>query len=481
MSEFVRSLCRIAIPVTLQSMLQASFSIIDQIMIGQLGETNISAVGLCGNYSLIFSVLIGAVSTVAGILIAQFIGAEDGKEAWCSFWVSLIVGIWIASVFLTASGFLSSEILGFYTKDSDIINAGAVYFQIVAFTYIPMAVSNILSAWLRCKEHAAIPFLASLGAVAVNTGLNYVLIFGKAGFAAMGIKGAATATLVSQLFNMLFIFIGFVISIKKDEDKLVLSLHFEKITRWEYFIMIMPILISEFLWSLGQNVESAVYGHLGTTNLAAYTLTCPIQSLIVGALSGLSAAAGVMVGKRLGKKEYDDAYMEARKIMYAGLTGSVFCIGAAYTSGGSIYRIVSRRSECKGTWKNPACCFCIVCPCQSRKYDSRRRHHKKRRQYQDYYDHRYCRNLVYRNSTVHSCSVCVPMGDCRCLYITYRGGNFQADRITCYFQETKMDDQFIITNRRGVENGKGCPDVTLLLDPIAKVFSMSVAELLSLV
>lgn len=149
MSEFVRSLCRIAIPVTLQSMLQASFSIIDQIMIGQLGETNISAVGLCGNYSLIFSVLIGAVSTVAGILIAQFIGAEDGKEAWCSFWVSLIVGIWIASVFLTASGFLSSEILGFYTKDSDIINAGAVYFQIVAFTYIPMAVSNILSAWLH--------------------------------------------------------------------------------------------------------------------------------------------------------------------------------------------------------------------------------------------------------------------------------------------------------------------------------------------
>ena len=123
---------------------------------------------------------------------------------------------------------------------------------------------------------------------------------------------------------MLFIFSGFVISIKKDEDKLVLSLHFEKITRWEYFIMIMPILISEFLWSLGQNVESAVYGHLGTTNLAAYTLTCPIQSLIVGALSGLSAAAGVMVGKRLGKKEYDDAYMEARKIMYAGLTGSVF-------------------------------------------------------------------------------------------------------------------------------------------------------------
>lgn len=107
MSKFMKSLCKIAIPVTLQSMLQASFSIVDQIMIGQLGETNISAVGLCGNFSLIFSVVIGAVSTVAGILIAQFIGAEDKKEAWCSFDVSLICGIMISALFLFAAGFFS--------------------------------------------------------------------------------------------------------------------------------------------------------------------------------------------------------------------------------------------------------------------------------------------------------------------------------------------------------------------------------------
>ena len=324
MSKFMKSLCKIAIPVTLQSMLQASFSIVDQIMIGQLGETNISAVGLCGNFSLIFSVVIGAVSTVAGILIAQFIGAEDTKEAWCSFDVSLICGIMISALFLFAAGFFPSWILGLYTKDLSIVNTGAVYFRIVAFSYIPMAVSNILSSWLRCKEHATIPFLASFGAVAVNTGLNYLLIFGKLGLPCMGIKGAAVATLISQLFNLVFIVIGFTLCIiRKDGDKLVWSLHFSKITIKDYLIMIMPILISEFLWSLGQNVESAVYGHLGTSNLAAYTLTCPIQGLIVGALSGLSAAAGVMVGKRLGRKEYDEAYTESKKIMYAGLAGAV--------------------------------------------------------------------------------------------------------------------------------------------------------------
>ena len=323
MSQFIKSLCKIAIPVTLQSMLQASFSIVDQIMIGQLGEINVSAVGLCGNFSLIFSVVIGAVSTVAGILIAQFIGADDAKEAWRSLDISMICGIIISALFLFASGVFSSQILGLYTKDMSIINVGAVYFRIVAFSYIPMAISTVLSAWLRCKEHAVIPFLASLGAVFINTGLNYVLIFGKLGFPTMGIQGAAIATLISQLFNLAFIIVGFVICIKKDKDKPLVSFRFKKITRKEYFIIIMPILVSEFLWSLGQNVESAVYGHLGTSNLAAYTLTCPIQSLIVGALSGLSAAAGVMVGKRLGKKEYDEAYKESKKIMYAGLIGAV--------------------------------------------------------------------------------------------------------------------------------------------------------------
>ena len=323
MSKFIKSLCKIAVPVTLQSMLQASFSIVDQIMIGQLGETNISAVGLGSNFSLIFSVVIGAVGAVAGILIAQFMGAEDKKEAWCSFDVSLICGIMISALFFLAAGAFPLQILGLYTEDMSIINTGAVYFRIVAFSYIPMAVSNILSAWLRCREHATIPFLASFGAVAVNTGLNYLLIFGKFGFPRMEIKGAAIATLISQLFNLVFIVIGFVVCNRRDGDKPVLSLRFKKITIRDYLVMIMPILVSEFLWSLGQNVESAVYGHLGTSNLAAYTLTGPIQGLIVGALSGLSAAAGVMVGKRLGRKEYDEAYAESKKIMYAGLAGSV--------------------------------------------------------------------------------------------------------------------------------------------------------------
>ncbi len=319
MPKFYKTLLKIAIPVTLQSMLQASFSIIDQVMIGQLGEASISSVGLCGNFTLIFTVIIGAVSTVAGILMAQFIGSDDKREAWCSFWVSALTSIIISSLFFLSSFLFTKNLLSLYTKDFEVIDVGQVYFKIIAFTYIPMTIANIVSSYLRCNEHATIPFISSFISVLINTSLNYILIFNYD----LGIKGAALATLISQLVNLLFIIIGFVYITRK--DKPIVCLKFNKLSLNDYLIMIFPILISEFLWSLGQNVESSIYGHLSTSSLAAYTLTCPIQGLFVGALSGLSAAAAIMIGKQLGKKDYDGAYNDSKKIMYLGLVLSI-CI-----------------------------------------------------------------------------------------------------------------------------------------------------------
>lgn len=342
MSAFLKSLCKIAIPVTLQSMLQSSFSIIDQVMIGQLGETGIAAVGLCGNFSLIFSVMLGAVSTVAGILIAQFLGSGEKKEAWRSLDVSLLWSLLLSGLFLGAAVGFPRLILGLYTVDTGIIDSGTLYFRLIGFSYVPMALSSLLSAWMRCKEQAAIPFAASLASVAVNTGLNYLLIFGKLGLPAMGIPGAALASLASQVVNFLFVLLGFVILEKREGSSPLWSLRFEKLSHMDYMMMVLPILVSEFLWSLGQNVESAVYGHLGSQALAAYTLTCPVQGLMVGALSGLSAAAGVLIGKRLGQKEYDKAYEESKKIMLVGLLGAVIVSAALILLSGtytSLYRV----------------------------------------------------------------------------------------------------------------------------------------------
>ena len=124
MSDFMRILCKIAIPVTLQGLLQASFSIVDQIMIGQLGEAGIAAVGLCSNFTLIFSVMSGAVGTVAGILIAQFLGAEEHTEAWRSLDVSLVCGGVLAALFLLTAGGFPAQVLGLYTADDAILRRG---------------------------------------------------------------------------------------------------------------------------------------------------------------------------------------------------------------------------------------------------------------------------------------------------------------------------------------------------------------------
>lgn len=322
MSRFTRSLIKIAIPVTIQSMLTASFSIIDQLMIGQLGETSISAVGLGGNYTLIFSVIINAVGSVAGILIAQFLGAKDYDEAWSSFSVSALLCTIISLLFMASSILFTEQILGLYTKDQNIILEGSAYFRLIAISYVPMGLSVIISTWLRCKEYASIPLIASFASVFLNTGLNYVLIFGKCGFAAYGVTGAGVASLISQVGNLLLVVLGFVFSLKKEGESFRFSLCLTKLSKKEYLLMIAPLLISEFLWSLGQNVESSVYGQLGTENLAAYVLTCPIQGLLIGALSGLSAAAGVIIGKDLGKKDYDLAYSDSTKILFAGFLGS---------------------------------------------------------------------------------------------------------------------------------------------------------------
>ena len=162
----------------------------------------------------------------------------------------------LAGVFLGVSLGATAQILGLYTKDAAIIAEGCVYFKIIAFSFAPMGLSTVLSAWLRCRGHANIPFAASIGAVLSNVVLNYVLIFGKLGLPACGVRGAAIATLVSQLVNLALIATGFLHCLRQDGERVQPSLHFTKITRRDYLGMITPILVSQFLWSLGQNVDS---------------------------------------------------------------------------------------------------------------------------------------------------------------------------------------------------------------------------------
>ncbi|MCI7790289.1 MAG: MATE family efflux transporter [Lachnospiraceae bacterium] len=322
-NNFFKTVCKIAIPVALQCMLQSSFSMIDQIMIGQLGSVSIAAIGLAGKFSSIFSVVVSAIAVVAGIMIAQYMGKQEKEEVDKSFSVNMVASVILALIFTILCLVSPKQIIRIYTQEDQICNVAASYLQIVALTFLPMAGATILSTMLRCMEKASLPLYASVVAAVINTVLNYILIFGKLGISAMGVEGAAIATVIAQIANFLFMLAAFILIYGKENQTFRFSLNLGNAGYKQYFMMLMPILITEFLWSLGENVYASIYGHMGTQACAAMTLTNPVQGLMIGALSGLSQAAGILIGKSLGKKEYDEAYRNSKKIVWYGLAGAI--------------------------------------------------------------------------------------------------------------------------------------------------------------
>ena len=267
--------------------------------------------------------LVSAIAAVAGIMIAQYMGKRDSREVSRSFFINMIMAVSLAVLFSVMCGIFPSQIMGLYTEDAMTKETAAEYIRILAVSYIPMAVGTLLSTLLRCMEAAVLPLYASIIAAAVNTGLNYVLIFGKFGFPKMGVNGAAIATVISQAIGCILIIILFFIYYKKQNIKLDFIFRLSKSGRLQYIGILLPIIICEFFWSLGENVYTAIYGHIGTDPCAAMTLTVPIQVLMIGALNGVAQAAGILIGKALGNEEYERAYEESKKLMIYGLAGSV--------------------------------------------------------------------------------------------------------------------------------------------------------------
>lgn len=321
-NNFFKTVCNLAIPVTLQSMLQSSFSIVDQIMIGQLGSVSVAGVGLAAKFASIYSVVVSAIGAVAGIMISQYLGQKNRYEVRRSFYMNFLLGTAIAGVFTVLCTLFPEKIMGLYTKDSATQQAAAAYLALIAGTFIPLAGATLLSTLFRCTEKPRLPLYASIVSATLNTGLNYILIFGKFGFAPMGAQGAAIATVVSQGTNFLLM----VLMMPHKDSILTKPNRTPHVTikfNWQqYLSMLLPILVCEVVWSLGENVYAAIYGHMGTDASAAMTLINPIQGLMIGALCGLSQAAGVIVGKKLGNAEYEDAYVASKKLVRYGAIGA---------------------------------------------------------------------------------------------------------------------------------------------------------------
>ena len=156
-TSFFRNVCNLAIPVALQSMLQSSFSLVDQSMFGQLGSTSIAGVGFAGKFSSIFTVVVAAIGAVAGIMISQYMGQKNGKEVRRSFVLNLLIGLALALFFTVMCVAFPGQIMGLYTEDAATRQAAAEYLTIIAATFLPVAGATMLSTLFRCMDKAALP------------------------------------------------------------------------------------------------------------------------------------------------------------------------------------------------------------------------------------------------------------------------------------------------------------------------------------
>lgn len=325
--DFYRNVYKIAIPVTLQSLIMALLTLTDQLMVGQLGDVAIASVGMSSKIYGIISVVLAGLAMGVSVYAAQFWGKEDRKSISGLLGIGLLVGFSLSFLFSLFVFIKPQLCLSLFTTDTRIIEDGFIFLQITALTYVPMMLTMMYSAILRSTEHVKLPMFVSLFTVVLNIILNYLLIFGKFGFPEWGLKGSAIATLIARIVECLLI-IGAVYKFKLPggaDFKDLFSASKSLVTK--FIRTTYPIILTELIWVLGETVYAIIYSRMGTAEMTAMTITFPLQGICIGLLAGLSSAGGVMVGNKLGAGEEEIALQYAKRFILLGISVSLV-IGA---------------------------------------------------------------------------------------------------------------------------------------------------------
>lgn len=321
--SFLKTVLQIAIPVSLQSLIASSLGMIDQIMIGQLGEVCVTAVSLGGRPCFVLIYALSGICAATSIFASQAEGSGD-RTKHAKIMKAAMSGCFFCVVpFFILSFFFPSFTLKIFTSDSAVIQTGREYLKIVSISYFAEIILLSASAILRATGNAKVPLVTGFISVATNTALNAIFIFGLFGLPAMEERGAAYATMIARFLEAA-ILIFFMLA-KKHPASITKAFiaKCEKSFYMNFFIVALPAIGNELLWAIGDAMYSAIYGHLGTFSLAAMTLTFPVQGLSVGFFSGLSASAAIIMGNNLGAAQFEEAYKNSWHLIKYSIVGCI--------------------------------------------------------------------------------------------------------------------------------------------------------------
>ena len=313
---FLRKIAMIAIPVALQNLLTTTGSMVDTMMIASLGQAEVGAVGLCAQFSsLMFSGYWGFVG--GGMLFfSQFFGAKDEDGINRSYGLTLTCMMTVGILFGLTAVCFPEAVMRLYTDKDSIRVIGTEYLRIAGFAYPLMVFSMAMAALLRCTGQVRLPLYGSVCGVLANILLNWVLIFGNLGAPKMGVRGAALATVISQLVSITVVIVA---AQRKGHPYL---LAFRKHFRWDrilvraYMKKCFPIICNEVLVGVGNMVINIVLGRQPEEAIAALAVFRTLEGLVIGFFAGFSNASSVLVGTVVGAGKPDVAYARAWRLIY---------------------------------------------------------------------------------------------------------------------------------------------------------------------
>lgn len=321
---FYRNTAVIAIPIALQSLITIGVNLVDNIMLGSLGEVPLSASALAVSFISFYNICCMGLGMGASVLVSRFWGMKDLDSLRKTIALMLRFTVVIGLVFTIAAIAVPSSIMYMYSDELPVIEQGVRYLKWSVPCFLLMGLSTTSTIALRSMGQTKIPLIGSCFAFGINIFANWVFIFGNLGAPRMEIEGAALGTLISRIFEFCFNF-GYLIVVDKKASYRIRHL-FMKCGSLvhDYLTISIPVLISDTLLGLGVNAVAMVMGRIGAAFVAANSITNVTQQLSTVLIQGISQAGCIVTGHYLGAGDYEKAKKHGWTFLFLGFAIGVF-------------------------------------------------------------------------------------------------------------------------------------------------------------
>jgi putative MATE family efflux protein len=339
---FLTQLYRLAAPIALQNLLTASLIMVGSVMVGQLGDAPLAAVGLAGQIFFLLSLILFGIGSGSAMFTAQLWGNKDLLSLHKVLGLCLVMGLFTAGLFLVLCEFFPAQIIGIFTLDWQVISLGNDYLLIFAWSFLFFSITSGFAAILRSIGEVKLPMLVTVAALGLNIALNYIFIFGAFFIPAMGIRGAAISALIARVTECLVLV--FITYWKKYPvaAKITELLGFNLGFTTKIFSPVLPVIINELLWSLAITCYSIVYARIGTPSIAAMNIVGTVDNLALVPFMGLSSAIAIICGHKIGAGEKESAYRDIGRTLGLTVIFALLVCGFVFAVKGpvvSLYKI----------------------------------------------------------------------------------------------------------------------------------------------